>query len=291
MKKEVVTLISLLEDNDSEVINSVTNQLLKYGVKVIKDLEVAWEKETNRVVQERLEKLIHIIQFNNTRQKLVDWIRGGAEDLLEGAVCIAQFQYPNASLKGIKKLIKKISSDIYLSAENHLTAVEKVRLLNYVIYDLNNFTRNNSNFYSPQNSFINQVIETRKGNPISLGIIYLAIAQKIGLPIYGVNLPKSFILAYMNNYKYADSEDRSVDVLFYINPYNKGTILNRKEIEYFIEQQNLEKKEGYFTPCDNISIIVRLISNLIIAYQKLDFNNQVIFLQDLLIELEKQKQE
>ena len=172
--------------------------------------------------------------------------------------------------------------NIYLSESKSLSAIDKVKLLNYVIYDLNNFTRNTSNFYSPQNSFINQVLETRKGNPITLGIIYLSVAQKLKLPIYGVNLPKSFILAYMNEYRHYESPDITNDILFYINPYNKGTVLNRKEIDHFVYQQKLKAEPSFFAPCDNKSIIMRVITNLIIAYQKLGFLDKIKLLEEIL---------
>lgn len=282
MSQEVETLISLLDDNDNEVLHAVTDELLKQGVTIIPKLEQAWETALDQKLQERLENVIHNIQFINAKNKLKNWVDNGAENILEGAAYIAQFQYPNTSLEALSQSIERIADDIYLSSQNQLSAIEKVRLLNYVIFDLNNFNRNTANFYSPQNSFINQVIETRKGNPISLGIVYLAVAQKVGLPIYGVNLPKSFILAYHNEYRHIDSQDRSNDILFYINPYNKGTILTRREIDNFIIQQNLKPDSEYYVPCDNKCIILRLLTNLVISYQKLGFDNKIKLLKDIL---------
>jgi regulator of sirC expression with transglutaminase-like and TPR domain len=282
MGQEVETLISLLDDNDNEVLHAVTDELLKQGITIIPKLEQAWETAMDQKLQERLENVIHNIQFVNAKNKLKTWIDSGHENLLEGAAYIAQFQYPNTNVDGLSKSIEKISNDIYLSAQNQLSAIEKVRLLNYVIFELNNFNRNTANFYSPQNSFINQVLETRKGNPISLGIIYLTIAQKVGLPVYGVNLPKCFVLAYLNEFRHIDSKDKSNDILFYINPYNKGTILTRREIDNFIVQQNLKPDPEYYIACDNKSIILRLMTNLIIAYQKLGFDDKIKLLKDIL---------
>lgn len=287
MNQEVETLISLLEDNDSEVLFAVTKELLKQGITVIPELEKAWELASNESTQERLENVIHHIQFSNTRDKLKNWIDNGAANLLEGATYVAQFQFPYADHKKLDAILTNISNDIYLSKGSNLSATENVKLLNYVVFELNNFNRNTSNFYSPHNSYINQVIETRKGNPISLGIVYLVVAEKLGLPIYGVNLPKSFILAYMNEYRQYDSKDASKDILFYINPYNKGTILTKKEIDYFVDQQGLQNLHEYYNPCDNKSIILRLLTNLIIAYQKLGFEGKIKMLQDILHDIAK----
>jgi hypothetical protein len=56
-------------------------------------------------------------------------------------------------------------------------------------------------------------------------------------------------------------------VLFYINPINKGAVLGRKEIEYFVKQQKLEHRFAYFEPCSNIETIRRVLNNLVIAYE------------------------
>lgn len=282
MRQGIHTLISLLEDNDTEVLDIVKDELLKQGTRILPQLEKAWESSGDPRLQERLENLIHHIQFSTAKSKLMNWVADGANDLILGATYVSQFQYPGTDYHAINKSIELISKDIYLSDSKNLSAIEKVKLLNYVIYELNNFTRNTSNFYSPLNSFINQVLETRKGNPISLGVIYLAVAQKLGLPIFGVNLPKSFILAYMNEYRHYESPDITNDILFYINPYNKGSILNKKEIDHFIHQQNLKPEPDFYIPCDNKSIIMRMLTNLIIAYQKLGFPDKIKLLEEIL---------
>jgi regulator of sirC expression with transglutaminase-like and TPR domain len=281
-KNQIDALIALLDDNDNEVLDAVTDNLLQQGISIIPQLEKAWETTPDEKIQERLEQVIHDIQFGTTRNNLAEWSRGGAENVLEGAVYLAQFQFPDISMNWIDEEIEKLKEDIWLEINTRLSALEKVKILNYVIFDLHKFTRNTHNFYSPQNSFINQVIETRKGNPISLAIIYMAVAYKLKLPIHGVNLPKNFILAYKDDLRHYDSADESEDILFYINPYNKGAILGKKEIDYFIEQQKLKPDKAFYLPCDNRAIIVRLINNLILSYEKLGFTDKIDRLKELL---------
>jgi hypothetical protein len=102
------------------------------------------------------------------------------------------------------------------------------------------------------------------------------------LPIYGVNLPKNFILAYKNEYRQHDSEDEEDDILFYINPYNKGAVLGKREIDYFITQQQLKPQKTFYVPCSNRDIIIRLINNLILSYEKLGAPEKILVLKDLL---------
>jgi regulator of sirC expression with transglutaminase-like and TPR domain len=114
------------------------------------------------------------------------------------------------------------------------------------------------------------VLETKKGNPISLAIIYLIITQKLGLPVYGVNLPKNFILAYIEDLFNTglETDPESKIVSFYINPYNNGAVLTKREIDYFLEQQKIKPLDFFYTPCDNTTIIQRLLLNLIYAYER-----------------------
>lgn len=275
-------MISLLDDSDSEIINTVTASIINRGANVIPQLEKAWELAVSGVIQERLENLIQQIQFSAVKEGLKRWILTGSENILEGAYYVAKFNYPDLNFNILNNYIEKVKMDVWLEINNNLTALEKVKILNYILFDIHKFGRNKLDFYAPQNSFINQVIETRKGSPISLSIIYLSIAWKLGLPVYGVNLPKNFILAYKDEYRQYDSADESEDILFYINPYNKGAVLGRREIDYFITQQQLEPQEMYYIPCSNRDIIIRLINNLIISYEKKGNAKKVEQLKELL---------
>lgn len=280
-KSKIEILISLLDDTDSEVIEAVTDNLLQQGLGIIPHLEKVWESTLNEKLQEKLENVIHEIQFETTKRNLKKWLKEGCTNVLEGATYLAQFQFPEIDLKDIDDKIERIRNDIWLDSNNHLTALEKVKILNYVIFDLHKFKRNSNNFYSPQNSFINQVLDTRKGNPISLAIIYMAVAYKLKLPVFGVNLPKNFILAYLDESRTDDRGTRESPVLFYINPYNKGAILGKREIDYFIKQQNIKFDESYYSVCHNKEIVIRLINNLVLSYEKLGFNDKIERLNEL----------
>jgi regulator of sirC expression with transglutaminase-like and TPR domain len=282
-RNKIDALIALLDDTDIEVINAVTDNLLREGIEIIPQLEKVWETTLDEKLQERLENVIQNIQFETTKKNLKRWSHSGAKNILEGAVYLSQFQFPEVNFAKIDEEIEKIKNDIWLDINNNLTALEKVKILNYVIFEMHKFTRNTSNFYSPQNSYINQVIESKKGNPISIAIIYMSVAHKLGLPIYGVNLPKNFILAYKDELRGINSIDEADDILFYINPYNKGAVLGRKEIEYFIQQQKLQIEKSYYIPCTNKDIVIRLINNLVLSYEKLGFNEKIVRLKELLL--------
>lgn len=268
-KEQILAMIQLLDDPSEEVNQTVTRNLLDQGSDILPDLETAWEESLDSDYQERIINIMQEIQMQSTHTLLKEWISTGASDLLKGAYIIARYQYPDLQLQDVEKPLDKIIRDVWLELNNNLTALEKIRILNHILFEVNGFKRNTKNFYNPRNSFINQVLETRKGNPISIAVIYSIIAQRLGLPVFGVNLPKNFILAYKDEMVSGDSiEEITEDILFYINPYNKGAVLGRREISYFLKQQDIKSKPSHFNPCSNPDIIIRILHNIINAYHK-----------------------
>ena len=282
--KEIQAILTLLEDPDREIFEAVYNSLLDKGVEIVPDLERAWEVSGNTLTQDKIENIIHKIQLNFVQTSLHNWVKGGGTDLLEGAYIIAKYQYPELGFNEILNPIEKVKHDTWLEINDNLTALEKVKILNHIFFNIHKFSGNTNNYYSPQNSFLNQVILSKKGNPISLGIIYASVAQKLGLPIYGVNLPKNFILAYKDEFYELLNQGNSPseNILFYINPFNHGAILGRKEIDFFLKQQNIKADDAFYQPCSNNEIIQRLIMNLIYSYDKLGYTDKIKDLQNLL---------
>jgi regulator of sirC expression with transglutaminase-like and TPR domain len=281
--QELKAIITLLEDPDMEIFEAVYRSLMEKGVDIVPDLEKAWEDSDNSSTQDKIEDIIHKIQMNLVHKLLSNWIKDGATDLLEGAFIISKYQYPDLGIFEIQNPLERIRHDVWLEINENLTALEKVRILNHIIFDIHKFSANTSNYYSPQNSYLNQVILSKKGNPISLGIIYTSIAQKLGLPVFGVNLPKNFVLAYMDEFnEILNPGSKGENILFYINPFNKGAVLGRKEIDYFLKQQNIAPDEMFYQPCNNIDIVQRLLLNLIYSYEKLGYESKIKDLQSLL---------
>jgi regulator of sirC expression with transglutaminase-like and TPR domain len=274
-REEIKALIQLLDDPSKEVNMEVTRNLLDQGIEIVPELEAAWEGSMDTEHQERLINLIQEIQYRSTLKMLGDWVAGGAGDLLAGTYLIARFQYPDLRMEDLEKPLEKIIRDVWLELNNNLTALEKIRILNHIFYEVNGFRRNTTDFYSPRNSYINEVLEMRKGNPISLAVIYSVIAQRLGLPVYGVNLPKNYILAYRDEMVSGEGIGvSSEDILFYINPFNRGDVLGRREIEYFLKQQGIEPQPSYFQPCTNLDTVTRILHNLINAYRKAGYTSK-----------------
>ena len=280
--KSLRAMILLLEDPDDHVFTEIRGQLLSMGNDVIPALENIWESTFNNTLQSRIEDIIQKIQFNTTSEELKLWAATGGIDLLQGTILIARYQYPDLDEEHIRNQIELIRKDVWLELNPNLTAFEKVRVINHILFDVYHFTGNTSNYHAPQNSYINNVLESHRGNPLLLSILYSCIAQGLNIPIYGVNLPEHFILAYRDEFLIRDSDDEEEPILFYINPFSKGAVFSRREIDTFLKQLKLEPNRIFYESCSNVEIIKRQIRNLITAYEKLGYPDKVVDLKELL---------
>jgi len=257
-KKEIKALVSLLDDEDKDILWEVERKIASLGNEVIPILEREWEKSFNPSLQKRIEDLIHNLQFESLKERLLKWKKSKKQDLLEGLWMVGLYQYPDLDLQILKKQLEQIYYEAWIAFDPEAHYMDQIKILNGVIFSKLKFSANTKNFHGPGNSMINVVLETHKGNPISLCMIYMLIAQKLKMPVYGVNLPNLFILTY-----------KKKDVQFYINAFNRGLIFSREDIDNYIAHLQLNPVDIFYEPCQNIDIIQRIFRNLIVSFEKI----------------------
>lgn len=266
---ELKALVSLLDEpNELNYIN-IQNRIFSYGVEIIPVLEEVWENSFDELIQARVENIIHTINFNYIQSELVIWRETDNENLLNGFILVSKYHYPDLNIDNIIEKINLIKKDIWLEINPNLTALEQVKVLNHVFFDIHNFKSNRDNPNAFNFLFINNLLETKKGTPLSLGILYLVLAQSLHLPVYGVDLPQNFILAYTKTRKTITKQD----ILFYINPFNKGIVFSIREVDLFIKQMNLDFNSEYYLPCSNSKILILILKAMKSTFLK-DVDNK-----------------
>ncbi|HPF89294.1 MAG TPA: transglutaminase-like domain-containing protein [Flavobacteriales bacterium] len=270
---EIRALITLIEDPDQEVYDQVRERIVSLGDDVVPILERAWEFEDHGdLFRDRIEDILETIHLSGVTERLIAWRDGGGEDLLTGALIISRYRYPDMDEQKVKARLASIRQDIWLELNDHLTAFEKVRVFNHIFFQIHGFKGNKRNYHAPQNSYINEVLDSRTGNPLSLAIIYQVLAEDLHIPLRGVNLPNHFVLAYLDEDSMggADSGQQGEEnVLFYVNAFSQGDILGRNEINEFLEKLKIEPRPSFYSPCTNMDIIRRQLNNLANSYEKL----------------------
>ncbi len=255
---ELKALVTLLEDEDDEIVTHVEQKLMEIGTGIIPLLEKEWESNFNPMIQRRIEDLIHTLQFELFQERLVDWKENHSKDLLHGLWLVATYQYPDLDLDDLKQEVHQLYTEVWRAFSEELLPYDQIRIMNSVLFNKFKFRANTKNFHSPANSMINAVLESKKGNPISLCAVYLLIARKMEIPVYGVNLPNLFILKYQSD-----------GTEFYINAFNKGLIFSRDDIDNYLEHLSIPPQELFYEPCSNQDIVLRSLRNLIVSFEKL----------------------
>lgn len=258
-QEDLKAMVSLLDDNDQEVVSIVENNIKNLGSEIIPFLEKEWESNgLNPILQKKIEDLVHNLQYGNLKAEFKDWKENQNHDLLKGLWLISKYQFPELTLESLASELKKIQLEVWLKTDEKMHPNDMVKVLNQVIFQDLNFEPNIKNFHSTTNSMFNLVLSQKKGNPVALSCLYILLAEKMDLPIYGVNLPNLFVLIFdYPGYR------------FYINPFNKGQIFSEKDIDDYLKQMNMEPDPKYYKSCSNVEIIQRILTNLAFAYQKL----------------------
>lgn len=273
-EKELKALVSLLDDDDQQVISHVEGKILSIGKEVIPFLEHEWESNLNPKVQNRIEELIHTLQYDLLRERLKNWYNGKEQDLLTGMWILATYQYPDLELEKLKQDLEQIYYETWLEFRPDLYPFDQVKVINSVLFNKLKFGANTKNFHSPGNSMINVVLESRKGNPITLCVIYMLVAQKLKLPVHGVNLPNLFILTYKDE-----------NHQFYINAFNRGLIFSKQDIENYIHELHLVPQPSFFEACSSLEIVRRALRNLVMSFEKIGEHAKADEVKVLLVEI------
>ncbi len=280
---EIEALLALLDDTDVSVSIPVTERLTALGEPAVRVLEQQWEQTDNQLLQTRIENIILRIQHNTIKKDLKDWTDCRSDQLIYGAYLIARTQYPDLRFSEIDTVIEKLRAEIWLEMNNRLTAMEKVGVINHFLFNVHGYNRSVRGVQSPQLYLVNHVLDTHKGLPVTLAIIYAELAERLNLPIYCVNLPHNFLLCY-KDISYRDDPD---GIMFYINPYSRGSIIGRGEVEQFLKEQKSDVKPEYMRPVSNNETIIRLTEGLRFAYAASMMEEKAVFLEELIVLLKK----
>jgi regulator of sirC expression with transglutaminase-like and TPR domain len=262
---EISSLISLLDDKDSEVAQAAMSRLCSKGETVIPDLERAWQACIEELPLMRIEHIIAQIQSSVTLQKLKEWVDAGATDLFHGACCMAKLMHCDTSCELLAQTLSDICKAIWVEFNSDLTALEKVNIINHILFNTYQF-RNNAAHpdSSPELFFIDNLLQNKVGNSVALSTLYLCVAEKLELPIKGLNMPHGIMLAYLD--EYCDNKQS----LFYIYPFFRGQVLGRQQVELIVNRNLIGANfhHHYLHTCSNRLYMLRLAEALRDAFAR-----------------------
>lgn len=257
---EISALFTLIDDPDEEVFGAVSSRIIDFGRGIIPNLENLWENTVSEHVQERIEMIIHKLHFRDLLEDFTEWTKSSCPDLLAGALLVSRFQYPDLPPTQVYQDIEKLRRNIWLELNSYLTPLEQVNVMTSILYNYYNLKGTEVNYQQSEEFLINKQLESKKGNSIANGIIYLVLAELLDVPVRAINIPRQFVLGYFKQeYDFSKhTEDIQYKTEFFIDPMS-GQVFTHKDLETYFKRINVPPVNSYFQPLENKRIIQVLL--------------------------------
>lgn len=252
----------LITDPDLEVFQSVSERIESYGRSIIPNLEQLWENTPDGEVQEKIESLIHRLHFRELQSEFSTFAQSTRHDLLEGAMLVARYLYPDMADNTVLQDIEKIKRNIWLELNNYLTGLEQINIVNRILFNYYKFKGVEIAYQHPEEFLINKVLETKRGNSIINGILYQLLCSRLDIPVKAIRIPHQFLLAYFDtSYEYFNAPKNDLNIHFYIDPLN-GHVYTQKDVENYFKNTGIPLSTSYFKPMEHKQIFRFLLEEL-----------------------------
>jgi regulator of sirC expression with transglutaminase-like and TPR domain len=260
--REISALLTLIDDPDQEVFSTVSSRIVDYGRGIIPNLENLWENTPSEDVQERIEMLIHKLHYNDLVNDFTSWKDNPYHDLLFGSLLVAKFQYPELVTAPVLQELERIRRNVWLELNSFLTPLEQANVISSIVYNYYNLKGVEVGYKNPDDFFIHKVIESKKGNTLSNGILYLLLCGLLDINVKAINVPQQFILAFFHNdYEQSESQNPQNKIHFYIDAIS-GQIFTHKDIEAYFKRISVPLTPFYFKPMTHKRIIQTQLEEL-----------------------------
>jgi len=264
--RELRALISLLSDDDQKIVSMVWDNLLRLGVDSLPYLEEVAEHPDPRLrlrarhVAAQIRAEVLETQFLALAAQEED-----AFDLEEALCVVARIEYPNLETAQVRRQLDELANELRPQMPRQAPPRERIEILNQFLFREKGFHGNTNDYYDPNNSFIHKVLERRTGIPITLAAVMILVGRRLHLPLYGVGLPKHFVVKY---------EDAATEL--FVDPFNGGRIFTRKECIQMLTSDGYYLRESfaseYLAMNSPRDIVIRMLRNLVLIYRKLKDN-------------------
>jgi len=256
---EISSLIRLLDDRDGFVRDRVRERLIELGPTATPYLENACREE-NLDLRRQVQMILECIAPQELEHKLRELTKTGlGEDLnLESGVSLlVQYGHPQADTEYIHETLNTLALEFSQKVEWNSPPIRIVRQLCDFLFREKGFSGNKDNYFDPDNSYLDTVLKRRIGIPISLSALCIFIGERLDLPIVGVGLPCHFIA------KYHTPEDS-----VFFDPFNFGRVLSGEDCAELVRGFGLEFEERFLEPVSQREILIRMVHNLIMVYNR-----------------------
>src|ERR1041385_7550456 len=268
-------LLNLLGDDDPAIYQSVREKIMSFGENAGEWLR-PHQLSSDPIVRRRAREIVR--HFD--RQEADTWLlafclkHGEEFDLEEGVWLLALTQYPDINVEAYRALLDHYAEELRERIDFTESAREILITINHYLFDELGFTGNEENYYDPENSYLNRVLDRRTGNPINLSLLYLLLARRLKLPMAGIGLPGHFICRY-----------QSTSAEVYVDAFHHGKFLSKADCVQYLVHGNHGLQDEFLAPVSTRRLLMRICSNLHQIYSQMELAEETTRLQRYLVAL------
>lgn len=204
-------------------------------------------------------------------------------DLIRAALVIARGEYPDLDIEEYSSRIEKLARCVAACSAD-MDERNTIAALNRVLFEETGLRGNRDDYYDPRNSFLNDVLDRGLGIPITLAMIYMEVAKRVGFHLSGVGMPGHFLLKH---YSTEGSE-------FLIDCFNRGDILSRQDCQSRLDEiysGEMQLRPEFLHPISRRQILTRMLNNLKTVYLSTRNFRKALPIADLILVIHPQSAE
>jgi len=263
-EKQFRAFCRLLNDEEGKTLNRLTLEF-----KSLVREEPKWKewiaKQESISANHRAVHILEEMRWDETGEEFKKLLeREGKNFNLEKALTLLA-SFPNGLMKKeeITEPLDRMAAELKHALREAQDTDMLIRIFRQYLFKIQGFHGNLSNYYDPDNTYLNKVLDRKIGIPISLSCVCILLAERLvwrdqPVPVFGIGLPSHFIVQF-----------RFYEKSVYMDPFNRGKILSRRDCIELLRNQEIGFQESYLTPVNNLTILSRSISNLVYVYNDL----------------------
>jgi len=271
-------LLKLLDDENPEIQRILKKAILENSLEFIfrrQHYQEQVDEERRKILQWHFKEL----HFELVREAFRRIVRENLEDIhLEKAVLVLSYwNDPTVNIPALTRQLDRMANEIgsLMPLSGHPLGF--IDHMNHYLFEKCGFRGNTLDYYNPDNSFIDRVLDSRKGIPITLSVLYMLIARRLRMPIIGVPMPAHFIVKF----------DNGSDEIFF-DPFYGGKVYSRQECLGYLNNANVTDPLAILSGCNDHQIVERMMRNIHLVYSSYrDEPEKIAQIEKLLNLLEK----
>ena len=258
---QISYLIQLLTDRDEFVREKVRLQLIELGEDALPFLEMAVRREdiALRAHAQGVINAIFPIKLGEKFRQLAQKGLGQDVDLEAGILLIMEFGHPNSDPEACRKNLDSLARQLEQKLAPDADPSQIVSTLTHLLFQQEHFRGNQKNYLDPDNSYLNKVLENKTGLPITLSVLCVLVASRLGLPIVGVGMPGHYIVKY-----------NLPTNAIYFDPFHQGRMLSHSDCIQIVEQFGQPFEEHFLSQSTHRETLIRMMNNLVQVYRSSD---------------------